>query len=605
MAKVSTKHPERTKTLSFDGFSGGGNLDQDPTVMPVTQLSKFKNVKFVKSIGEDGKPVVSIKPRQGVNRITPSALPGGATVTACTKYINANQYIISGSDSTLYYVDDSTTAPVSIGTIEGIPRFTEFNQKLIIHDGGITKSWNDSTFEKLDCRFEDEVLAVGDSTVIQYTGSITNIPIEESSITITYTSGAATKTITDDGAGLLIGDSDSSTTRTINYTTGAYDFTCSDAPDGGTNLLAKYDQDEGAPRSKDGMVRAGRLYVWGDSTNSSRFWYSFSEDEKAWDTSSGGGHLDCDPDDGYELVGALNYFQSLLLFKGKSLHRLDNFPGDTTFQIEPLDNKTGAVAYRTCLNDGNIISFLGSSHWNAMESTERYGDIQNTVPLSKHFSGVCKQYADPSAYSDYYKTDKQLWLTLYDADNSVYLGDIYVINMDAGGQLSLYEFNFGHTCYKYVDGEMLIGGSDGHLYRLDDTETVFKDDGVSYSDSTVIRTAFTDFGMGFLKKHTKEIGVRAAAKAGGTATINLYIDRKYKVAKSLSLTLPAGDAYIFDDGQGVYIYDMTTPIYGSGLFSFKHKITWKSLMVEIKSISGLKGFEIFGIDTQNALVGDR
>lgn len=117
MPKASTKHSERIKVLSFDGFSGGGNLDQDPTVIPITQLSRFKNVKFAKSFDESGNPVVSIKPRQGVNRITPSALPGGATVTACTKYINANQYILAGSDSTLYYVDDSTTAPVSIGKI--------------------------------------------------------------------------------------------------------------------------------------------------------------------------------------------------------------------------------------------------------------------------------------------------------------------------------------------------------------------------------------------------------------------------------------------------------------------------------------------------------
>uniref|UniRef100_A0A6H1ZMK8 Uncharacterized protein n=1 Tax=viral metagenome TaxID=1070528 RepID=A0A6H1ZMK8_9ZZZZ len=603
MPKASTKHSERIKVLSFDGFSGGGNLDQDPTVIPITQLSRFKNVKFAKSFDESGNPVVSIKPRQGVNRITPSALPGGATVTACTKYINANQYILAGSDSTLYYVDDSTTAPVSIGTIEGIPRFTEFNQKLIIHDGGVTKSWNDSTFETLDCRYEDEVLATGDSTVLTYSGTITNIPIDDSSVTITYTSGGVTKTITDTGVGGLTGDCNDSST--INYTTGAYVFTVTDAPDGATSLLAEYDKDGGAPRSKDGMIRGGRLYIWGDSTNSSRLYYSSSEDEEAWDTSSGGGEQDCDPDDGYELVGVLNYFQSLLLIKENSLHRLDNFPGDSTFRIEPLDNKLGSVAYRTCLSDGNIISFLETASWSAMESTERYGDIQKTVPLSKHFSNVCKKYADGSAYSEFNKTDKQLWLTLYDADNSAYLSDIYVINLDTGGQLSLYEFSFGHTCYKYVNGEMLIGGSDGHLYRLDDTESVFKDDGVSYSDSTVIRTAFTDFGLAFLKKHTKEIGVRAAANVGMTATINLYVDRKYTVAKSLSLSLYAGDASIFDDGQGVYIYDMTTPILASGTFLFKHKITWKTLMVEIKSIYGLKGFEIFGIDTQNALVGDR
>lgn len=603
MAKISTKHPERTKTLSFSGFAGGGNLDQDPTVIPVTQLSKFKNIRFVKSIDQGGNPVISIKPRQGVVRITPSALPNGATIKACTKYKNANQYILAGSDSTLYYMDDSTTAPTLIGTIEGLPRFTEFNQKLIIHDGGVTKSWNDSTFENLDCRYEDEVLAVGNSAVLTYSGTLTNIPVDDSSVTITYTSGSVTKTITDNGVGGLTGACNDSST--INYTTGVYVFTVTNAPDDGTNILAEYDKDGGGPRSKDGMVRAGKLYLWGDSSNPSRLWYSSSDDEEAWDTSSGGGHLDCDPDDGYELVGVLNYFQSLFLLKEKSLHRLDNFPGDATFQVEPLDNQIGSIAYRTCLNRGNIISFLDNSQWNAMESTERYGDIQKMVPLSAMFSQICKQYADANAYAEYNGIDGQLWLMLYDSANSTYLSNIYVINLAAGGQLSLYEFSFGHTCYKYVDGEMLIGGSDGHLYRLDTTETVFKDDGVSYSDSTVIRTAFTDFGIPFLKKHTKEIVFRMSGIVGATATVNLYKDRKYIVDKTLSLALPAGDAYIFDDGQGVYIYDMNIPIYSAGAFLFKHKTNWKTLMIELRGVYGLRGFELFGIDLQNALVGDR
>ena len=334
-------------------------------------------------------------------------------------------------------------------------------------------------------------------------------------------------------------------------------------------------------------------------------WYSSADDEEAWDTSSGGGYLDCDIDDGYDLIGVLNFFQSLLLLKEKSLHRLDNFPGDTTFRVEPLDNRIGSIAYRTCLAEGNIISFLDNSQWNAMESTERYGDIQKTVPLSARFTKNCRRYADSNAYVEHNKLDNQFWLTLYDSTNAVYLSDIYVINLDTGGQLSLYEFNFGHTCYKYVDGEMLIGGSDGHLYRLDNTETVFKDDGVSYSDSTVIRTAFTDFGIPFFKKHTKEIAIRASAKVGMSATANLYIDRKYNVAKTLSLVLPAGNAYIYDDGQGVDIVDLTYTIYSAASFLFKHKINWKTLMIELKSMYGPSGFEIFGIDTQNALIGDR
>lgn len=73
----------------------------------------------------------------------------------------------------------------------------------------------------------------------QVAGTLANVPGERS-VTITYTSGGATKTITDDGLGNLEGDVDAAGTNTISYTSGAYDFTTSDPIDGGTIVVCSY-----------------------------------------------------------------------------------------------------------------------------------------------------------------------------------------------------------------------------------------------------------------------------------------------------------------------------------------------------------------------------
>ena len=127
------------------------------------------------------------------------------------------------------------------------------------------------------------------------------------------------------------------------------------APDNATSVYATYEQVDGAPKSKAGCVRASCLYMWGDPDYPSRIWYSGPNDEEAWDESTNGGYLDVDVNDGYNLIGALNYFSTMVLIKGNSLHRMDNFPGDTNFGVVPLIPDLGGVATNTCINDGEII----------------------------------------------------------------------------------------------------------------------------------------------------------------------------------------------------------------------------------------------------------
>ncbi|PIW31237.1 MAG: hypothetical protein COW28_07555, partial [bacterium (Candidatus Ratteibacteria) CG15_BIG_FIL_POST_REV_8_21_14_020_41_12] len=75
------------------------------------------------------------------------------------------------TSSKLYYLD-SNYDPVEIGDIAGIPTFTEFHGKLIIHDGGVTKAWNGTVFEILNNLITDEIIGTGDNAETEFSGAL-------------------------------------------------------------------------------------------------------------------------------------------------------------------------------------------------------------------------------------------------------------------------------------------------------------------------------------------------------------------------------------------------------------------------------------------------
>jgi len=588
MPRASTKHKDRESQVKFENFSNGLNKDQLAMSLGVDELSICRNMKYF--VKKDGGGV-GLKMRQGVVKITTTTLPAGADVLACTYYIAQSKYILA-TDAKIYYLSSGVT-PVEIGSIDGIPTFTEFKSKLIIHDTGVTKAWDGTTFETLNKLIQEENLGTGNNSTTRFTGTLANLTVKVSSITITFTD-TTTKTITDDGAGALIGNVNGGGTNTINYTTGAYDFTCSGAPDTSTAITIDYEQVAGAPKSKAGMVRASRLYMWGDADNKSRLNYSGVNDEDGWDDSSGGGYLDVDPDDGYGLVSVLNFFQSLVLIKQNSLHRLDNFPGDAVFQVEPLIDNVGAIAYRTALNDGDLITFLSDNAWLALSPSERYGDIQKTVKLSKSFSKEAAQYAIASAYAEYNQIDNQLWLTLSD--------NIYVINLATGGQLSLYDFTFTHSSYKYVNDKMLIGGSDGNLYRMVDDESVFKDNGVVYKAN--LRSSYFDLGIPFKHKHNKKIYLKISGQRGVDGTLGLYKDQSYSSFEDITIDINTVDnVFIYDAREDIYDSRAAIGIASESDILLKKKFNYREIMFSLYDLYGAGGVEVQGLSFISAVIG--
>lgn len=678
MAKFNTKHKDREKIFKFVSFTDGLNTDVSALLLPTTALSRCRNMKYAVNKSVDGQNVIGLQKRQGTTKITGSVV--GSAILATTYYVADAHYIVATA-SEIYELNSSTFVPDKIGDISGIPTFTEFHGKLIIHDSGVTKAWNGTTFETLNCLYNDEIIETGDGSTVKFAGSFAHPVVRAGAtpyfVTIDFTD-TTSKQIVDDGNGRLTGNISSTvvkditaatkaanceitatshgfsngdivniqsaggmtqinnlsfvianvTTHTftlgvnstdytqytnggtasanaIKYTTGAYTFTADGAPDNTTSVYATYEKAGGAPKSKAGVVRASRLYVWGDTDNPSRLWYSGPNDEDGWDTTSSGGYLDVDPQDGYSLTGVGNFFQSLLLVKGYSISRLDNFPGDTTFQVEPLHKDIGSLSYRTISMDAEFLSFLSFQGWLGFSATTSFGDIQRTVNLSERFSKTAVRYANTSAYADYNQQDKQMWIAFHNGTS--YLPDIYVVDMTGGLQMSFYQFAFGHTCFKYVNGEMLIGGSDGNLYRLVNNDSTFLDNGVSYASTTSFATAYSDFDLPFSRKHNKRINLSVTAPAGFTCTFNLYKNKQYIPFHTETLTFAKnfGNMYITPDGGHYYIYDMTGYISPpADYLSLSRKFNYETIMAELTDITGTGGVEIRGIEFTGAIIGE-
>jgi len=686
MPIVGTKHPKREYTFSFNNFVDGYTEEVSSAFLTSKELSRCKNLMYVLSQDEEGEDKITMKMRQGTEKISNTALPGAADVLATTYYKNQSQYI-EATASKIYYLDGSFD-PVEIGNLDGLPIFVEFNSKLIICDGGITKSWDGSTFDKLNNYFVDESIGTGDNAETEYSGTVTNPPVEASSISDISFTDTTIKSIVDNGTGRLTGNVDSAWTGTISgcadngsglirvtdnshpystsdeinisaivgtveanssfanptwkitkigantydlqgstyangytsggtsslntiiYSTGAYVFKCDGAPDNELAIQIDYEKAEGGPKSKTGFVRANRLYLLNDPDNTSRIWYSQLNDEDAWDSSSSGGYVDVDKDDGDALEGAINFFPSVALIKGSRIHRMDEYPGDADFAVQSWMDVDGTVAYRTVLYDGNNLSFLSPSGWTAYDSTDMFGDLFKETDLSVRFRHRALRYANGSAYSVYNQLDNQLWLQLYDSDASAYLGHVYVMHLDTGEQVSIYEFMFTSTCFNFVNNEMLIGGADGHLYRLFGKDTSvssrYKDNGVSYSAKTTLRGAMTNWGYPNNKKHNKKINVNVSARVGMTATLKIFRNRNNTEYSSDSLSIYGGDGLIYDHGKDVYIADLAGVYIFSETsdFRLKKKFNYDEVQFELTDITGVLGAEIYGVDFISAVIGE-
>lgn len=136
---------------------------------------------------------------------------------------------------------------------------------------------------QLNGRLFSRVLAGGNETTPNKTitqatsGNLGPVRIGRRSVTISYVSATdgETKTITDNGAGLLVGSVDPSGTNTIDYLTGAFNFTTLDPIRSGTLVQATYYQEPSATVTREQFGDLAKGYTQGsngtfDATNYGR-----------------------------------------------------------------------------------------------------------------------------------------------------------------------------------------------------------------------------------------------------------------------------------------------------------------------------------------------
>jgi len=591
----SQKHlPERQRIFSFKNFYLGYSERVSPTSIGEHGLYNALNIDFIIKNTDEGK-IIAIRPRYGTQKISSEAI--SPAPTAVYYYESQDQYILANSQK-LYYLD-SNGNPVEIGDIEGTPKFVEFNGRLIVCDGGTTKVWDGSTFDKLNDSWDDIVIGTGDGTETNFTGTLSHTPIEPGTLYIYYTAGGETKTIQDDGEGNLTGDVDAGGTNTINYTTGAYDFTCSSAPDNGTDITADWQESEAGPKSQGGVVRGARLYLWGDSDNPSRLYWSdqaVSTDSQAhnrWSSSANGGYVDVNPRDGSAIVGAENFYNVLVVVKENGIYKVLNYPEDSNFAVVAAFD-FGAISKNAVASTGYGLVVLTKEGLVHLFSTEKFGDIDRAL-LTDDID--LSNLLNSNSYLAYNPISGQIWFTGYDSDDSSYNDYCHVVDMETK-LLTKYKFAFTHNCYGAKTDKMLIGGSDGHLYEL---SRDYVHDGDDKFD-IIIQSGFTNWNMPLYRFHNKEYSVELYSKKGFSFDFYLYKDNEFATptVSETGISTGIGDETVGEADEAVG--DATITMKGEGLSKWR-VFNYNKVMFKIDNFDGLGMWELHRVDLTSAILG--
>jgi len=491
------KQEENIKELGFSDFKHGWIDDLPAASLPITALAKIQNLKFIG--GEKENLPVCLIPRYGTSKVATDPLP---TAQVCYAAYYFNSKYIAASNAKLYYWNPATTW-VEIGNLDGKPTdFVVFNNKLIISDGGVTKvcdtSWN---FNKLHNRYQNELVGTGDGIETDY--NLDHFPIV-----------ADSQTITVNGVAQVEG-----TDYTINDTTGAIVFTI--APPSGHDVVATYLHENGGPKSKRSVVRKNRLLLTADPDNGSYVWYSGLNDEYAWNSDGISGV----PDGGYETIGLGDgysikdfclYFDKLYTVKEKSLY-FSTF--SAAGKISDTDSSISNIDARStrCFDSADNQMFLvtGGGTFNFTSKIASISDFVEKISFSKgknekiHF-----ERCNENSYSEYYPGENQFWVKME--------GLSYILVSDLDGKWTKYKFLFDFSGFNYApNGEMLICGSNGYVYKYDVTTCL--DDGLL--PVTFFYTSFNDFGSNLILKEANNWIFTVNNSDEVTCEISIYVDK--------------------------------------------------------------------------------
>ena len=601
---MAKEQAPKMKKFKLDDFRDGLITDAPATAISQKALRDIMDLRFIPTTQYNPRTLsyerrVILAPRYGTTKISNTALIKGRTITGAI-YVpfsngNAPCYVACAFESpdiyTLWYYD-ADSDPQIIGFLDGPANFTIFNDKLIISDTGVTKYWDGTTFAELDNIYVEQAIETGDGAEDEFTGTLLNPPVDADSITITYTSGAATKTITDD-AGALVGDV-AADTNTITYATGVYSFKCSDIPDNATSILATYTTK--APKSKLCLVRPDRVWLVGDADDLDKIHYSGSiayvNCVHTWNSQGifasggasehfGGGYERVAPEDGADLNTFCLFFNRMFMYKNQDYYRskFDQYGLiDSTVEgggIQGAHYSLGCSLVRgakTAADTMLVVTPHGLMDIKAIEAS--FGDLtKSNVSAGRVNTQIIKDYSS-TAYCDYHPTDNELWIQ-FDTNDYILIYD---------NELKIFtkfHFMFDETSFNWCrwSNKMLIGGEDGHLYYYDRTK--YKDNDVQFVP--YMETAYTSFDLDLWLKDAIEWVILGESDYGLKFHVSLFWDEAYSSPYDIEISAPWSEFITVDDLTEMQVDDLD-------FFTFDdlpekdkhyHAILFQKLMVKV------------------------
>ena len=147
-------------------------------------------------------------------------------------------------------------------------------------------------------------------------------------------------------------------------------------------------------------VHKNRLWVAGDESNPSRLYWSGLLNDEVWTTGDTGdffdsGYVDIDPDDGGIITGiGPSFHGELIVYKTTGIYRIQ---GDTfdDFVMTQITKAIGGVGHQAIQNVGNDQYFVSPYGVHSLETTIRFGDLENAF-LSSDIRKLWNREVDPT-----------------------------------------------------------------------------------------------------------------------------------------------------------------------------------------------------------------
>ncbi len=269
---------------------------------------------------------------------------------------------------------------------------------------------------------------------------------------------------------------------------------------------------QGKPAPTYGIVAQSRLFL----TEGSRIWWSGASNPN--DYSEGGGYFTFG-DDATSVPKALLFWTNRLYVSGKCRG------GDYTivYDVNPISElaEEDYVAYGATCRGGLVV---------ANETLHIVG--QGWIASRKHIELGLRAMVDVSSYSvpaaeldagaHVFLYQPEMWLLVIGQTGDVY---VYAVNRRDPSRLDgpwvKWELPVRPWCFSRSGLDLLMGGDDGHLYKLD--PAVNEDQGASTIAAQVTTKVF--FGETLLnRKVLKEVALEVDNPSGGQLTLTVFVD---------------------------------------------------------------------------------